>query len=1235
MVEQNDTMEESNDSEKSSTESTDKNEDDTTSDNNPNNNMNVTSYTHFSIGHGDGDEKGKENIQPADLCMMAVESVLIELGDETNLPHTSATDISKNTSSIMENNNEEWLIDSGATNHFTYSKDSMINIIPSYKRITVAGGQTAMTECSGTLILTTKNGTQILLSDVHYIPKFAKNIISISKLVDKGCVVSGITRDFFTIRSANGTMIRAARDITDQLYYIQGARQVQRGANGQVHASIVNVEKTPLKNMDPNVAHRIMGHISLALIKRTAETAGWKLLNVPMLQCGACALAKARAKAVPRSTTTKATTPGMRLFVDISGPFTKSLIGSTYWLMIVDDYSGKKWSRFLKTKAEIHGALRAVLLSLKNVYKMDIQYIRCDNAGENLKHINTLGLEFGFQLECTAPHTPKHNGKVERGFAVIRERAVAMMIDAKLAMEFQKHLWAEAVSTATNLSNDTMTMKGTQTANQLFYANTNFKQRNDYKHLYEWGRVAYVAKRDAHPKKFAEKGKKCVFLGYADDHATDTFKFYNAQTQKIILSRDVTWGEWHGRITETEQLPLFQQAREIPIQLEKEDILNDYENNVSDQTFRIVLWDVDADLSKYATRKATQGPQAEANNPEDNPTANEPHEPFTPPDDVNENIFDEDVPVEEAAPEAPTYVTPVRIPINETPPLLDTDPTETGGLRPRQLNAPTGTGTRQTSTTTTQPDSTTGRQRIAREVRALRSTFNHPYSYNVQVSQEEPNDFNIYYMGAASLNSSPGIPRNFQAVLKHPDRDKWIACAQKEYNSFMDRYVWVAVSKSQIPVGQRAMSTRWIFVKKIDPTNPLRQYEKGRLCVRGYEQIPGVDFTESFSPVATDSAVMTFWAMSLYYRKHHDDWANEMVDIETAFLNADLEEEVYIQIPEGLEYMTNLHGETYDPETQVLKLRKAMYGLVQAPRAWMKTFVKILKHMGLKQCRTDPCVFYLRKDEEVKLILNVYCDDVLLSGLQTEIDNFKSNIKRYLKIKEIGKVKRHLGVDYNIEPDERSLEIHMTEFVQEIISDYEQETKKVLKIYDTPGTTSEPLLENAGNKERQEQYRSYVGRLLFAIKKCIPDCSNAIRELSQHLENPGVEQWKSVERLLGYLKGHYRPLKMEAPKELRINGAVDSNWAMDRKDRKSITGYIITVGGCIVSWMSKKQQGVTLSSTEAEYVALSTAATEVKFLRAYTGDNRTKTINEFVERRQHRSDIFVKEPTDWTKDKAH
>lgn len=614
-----------------------------------------------------------------------------------------------------------------------------------------------------------------------------------------------------------------------------------------------------------------------------------------MLQCGACALAKARAKAVPQSTTTKATQAGMRLFVDISGPFTKSLIRSAYWLMIVDDYSGKKWTHFLKAKSEIHEALRGVLLSLKNVFKTDIKYIRCDNAGENLKHITTLGLEFGFELECTAPHTPKHNGKVERGFAVIRERAVAMMIDAKLAPEFQKQLWAEAVNTATKLSNDVMSMKGTQAANQLFYKGTTHKNRSNYNHLHERGRVAYIAKRDTHPKKFSEKGKKCVFLGYTEDHATDTYRFYNTETQKIILSRDETWGEWHGRITDMEHLPLFQQAGEIPIQLKTDDIYNDQDNNATDQTFRIVLWDT-IDTPKIKTQEMTQAKQ-----PEDIPST--PDEPII--IDLEEEPEQRYVQFEPND-EAPD--TPERIVIDDDPPEALTR--VTGGLEPRQIKTaatskPTQNISILTNTAPAQTASSTGRQRIAREVRGLRSSFNPAYSYHVS-DTEDYNQETVHFSGSASLHSSPGIPRNFQAVMNHPDKEKWTACAQKEYNSFaMDRFVWILVLKTQIPQGQRAMSTRWIFVKKIDPTNPLRPYEKGRLCVRGYEQIPEVDYTESFSPVATDSTVMTICEMSLYFRRLHDNWANEMVDIKTAFLNADLEEEVYIQIPEGLEHMMN------------------------------------------------------------------------------------------------------------------------------------------------------------------------------------------------------------------------------------------------------------------------------------------------------------------------------------------
>jgi hypothetical protein len=110
--------------------------------------------------------------------------------------------------------------------------------------------------------------------------------------------------------------------------------------------------------------------------------------------------------------------------------------------------------------------------------------------------------------------------------------------------------------------------------------------------------------------------------------------------------------------------------------------------------------------------------------------------------------------------------------------------------------------------------------------------------------------------------------------------------------------------------------------------------------VKGYEQIPGVDYTESFAPVACDAAIHTLIALSLYQQQDNPEWVTEVIDVETAFLNADLQEEVYIKIPNGLAEYTGKKFDTND----VLKLNKALRGLVQAPRAWMMTFADILKH---------------------------------------------------------------------------------------------------------------------------------------------------------------------------------------------------------------------------------------------------------------------------------------------------
>ena len=131
----------------------------------------------------------------------------------------------------------------------------------------------------------------------------------------------------------------------------------------------------------------------------------------------------------------------------------------------------------------------------------------------------------------------------------------------------------------------------------------------------------------------------------------------------------------------------------------------------------------------------------------------------------------------------------------------------------------------------------------------------------------------------------------------------------------------------------------------------------------------------------------------------------------------------------------------------------------------------------------------------------------------------------------------------------------------------------------------------------EAEYRKMVGKLLWAVKKESPDCANAVCELSAHLSNPGQQHWDAVGRVIGFLSGNKdRVLKMRTPTSMRVVGYVDSDWAANRETRKSTTGFLVTIGGCLVSWQSKAQSSVTLSSTKAEYVALSMCAQEIKFI---------------------------------------
>ena len=179
----------------------------------------------------------------------------------------------------------------------------------------------------------------------------------------------------------------------------------------------------------------------------------------------------------------------------------------------------------------------------------------------------------------------------------------------------------------------------------------------------------------------------------------------------------------------------------------------------------------------------------------------------------------------------------------------------------------------------------------------------------------------------------------------------------------------------------------------------------------------------------------------------------------------------------------------------------------------------------------------------------------------------------------------------------------MNKYVSSIVEDFEKHVGKTLKNKTTPAAPGSNILKNAEEIMDQSGYRKFVGKLLFAVKKILPDSTNAIRELSMHLENPGKEAWKALGRLVSYHKYHYTKLKLRKPNKMKAGAKVDSDWAADRNDRKSTTSFLTIIGdACLTNWSSKKQKTVSLSSTEAELYAECNAAQDIMFMNNLLGE---------------------------------
>ena len=439
--------------------------------------------------------------------------------------------------------------------------------------------------------------------------------------------------------------------------------------------------------------------------------------------------------------------------------------------------------------------------------------------------------------------------------------------------------------------------------------------------------------------------------------------------------------------------------------------------------------------------------------------------------------------------------------------------------------------------------------------------------------------------------------------MNRSDRPKWLIAIVKEYEAlFLNK---TFSEPMNLPEGHKAIDTRMVLkIKEPEIIGEEGRY-KARLCGKGFQQIHQVNYFETFAPVATYNSLRLFLTIMAIL-----DYEIDVIDVITAFLLSKLEEEVYIKIPSG-------YPKEYQ-QGKVLKLLKGLYGLKQGPIAWNKELDKFLISIGFFPTISDPC-FYYNPTSAAYLI--VWVDDIILATKDKEgMIDLKKKIQKKLPCHDKGPISIYLNLLISRNLTKKTISISVPTKIDAVLNDIQlsKEDLDIIKIPSKiPAVPSVTLTKEMEPKSEEEMkimnnkpYRSILGQLIHISITARPDISTAVSCCGQFCQNPGVAHWQAILQILKYLQrtkqyvltlgGTHSNIHLTASTSnpLQLSGACDADWAGDQDTRRSRSGYCIFINGSLVQWSSKLQKSVALSSTEAEYICLSTGAASVLWFRS-------------------------------------
>lgn len=429
-----------------------------------------------------------------------------------------------------------------------------------------------------------------------------------------------------------------------------------------------------------------------------------------------------------------------------------------------------------------------------------------------------------------------------------------------------------------------------------------------------------------------------------------------------------------------------------------------------------------------------------------------------------------------------------------------------------------------------------------------------------------------YNYSAALSTSVPDEPRTLAQALSDK---RWRGSMSTEIDAFVRNGTYDLVPRQP---HYNVVGCRWLHKNKFH-SNGSHRCCKSRLVAKGYKQQYGQDYTETFSPVIKSTTLRLVLDIAV-----SNSWSIQQLDVNNAFLQGTLTEEVYMDQPPGFTDQDN--------PTHVCRLKKAVYGLKQAPRAWYNELRDFLLSLGFANSLADTSLFVLRRKQGFVYLL-IYVDDILVTG------NSKDDIRTILtlladrfSVKDAEDLNYFLGIEAHRTP--HGLHLSQRKYILDLLHKHDMINAKPVS---TPMASSTKLTLKTGTPlTNPTKYRQLIGGLQY-LQFTRLDIAFAVNRLSQFMHCPTEDHWQAAKRVLRYLAGTpTHGVYYSANNKPLLQAYSDADWAGDADDYVSTNSYIVYLGKHPISWSSKKQNGVARSSTEAEYRAVANAAAELAWI---------------------------------------